>query len=203
MKKMKKSRLLVAALALAAVLALTGCGQQQNNNGNTSQGNSTPASSIPSDTVSPSTPAETEPGQTEPSATELAVRFGDNGEAFTLHLYNNSTAAAIARYVGTASWRLPIYHYDDYDNWEVMQYYDVPSRYEIPSNAETVSEEHAGTVYYSEPNRIVLFYQEAQVSGEYTPVGYFDYSDEFLSAVQNNPTVPGWSNKLVLIETAD
>ena len=203
MKKMKKSRLLVAALALAAVLALTGCGQQQNNNGNTSQGNSTPASSIPSDTVSPSTPAETEPGQTEPSATELAVRFGDNGEAFTLHLYNNSTAAAIARYVGTASWRLPIYYYDDYDNWEVMQYYDVPSRYEIPSNAETVSEEHAGTVYYSEPNRIVLFYQEAQVSGEYTPVGYFDYSDEFLSAVQNNPTVPGWSNKLVLIETAD
>ena len=84
-----------------------------------------------------------------------------------------------------------------------MQYYDVPSRYEIPSNAEAVSTEHAGTVYYSEPNRIVLFYQDAEVSGEYTPVGYFDYSDEFLSAVQNNPTVPGWSNKLVLIETTD
>lgn len=203
MKKMKKSRLLAAALALAAVLALTGCGQQQNNSSSSTQGSSAPANSIPSDNTSPSTPAETEPAQTEPSATELAVRFGDNGEAFTLHLCDNSTAAAIARYVGTASWRLPIYHYDDYDNWEVMQYYDIPSRYEIPSNAETVSEEHAGTVYYSEPNRIVLFYQEAQVSGEYTPVGYFDYSDEFLSAVQNNPTVPGWSNKLVLIETAD
>lgn len=203
MKKMKKSRSLAAALALTTILALTGCGQQQNNSSSSTQGSSAPANSIPSDTASPSTPAETEPEQTEPSATELAVRFGDNGEAFTLHLYDNSTAAAIARYVGTASWRLPIYHYDDYDNWEVMQYYDIPSRYEIPNNAETVSEEHAGTVYYSEPNRIVLFYQEAQVSGEYTPVGYFDYSDEFLSAVQNNPTVPGWSNKLVLIETAD
>lgn len=203
MKKMKKSRLLAAALALTTILALTACGQQQNNSSSSTQGSSAPANSIPSDTASPSIPAETEPNQTEPSATELAVRFGDNGEAFTLYLYDNSTAAAIARYVGTASWRLPIYHYDDYDNWEVMQYYDIPSRYEIPSNAETVSEEHAGTVYYSEPNRIVLFYQEAQVSGEYTPVGYFDYSDEFLSAVQNNPTVPGWSNKLVLIETAD
>lgn len=203
MKKMKKSCLLAATLALAIALVLTGCGQRQNSNSNSTQGNNTTASSTPSETGSTNTTTETEPNQTEPSATELAVRFGDNGEAFTLHLYNNSTAAAIARYVGTASWRLPIYHYDDYDNWEVMQYYDVPSRYEIPSNAETVSEEHAGTVYYSEPNRIVLFYQEAQVSGEYTPVGYFDYSDEFLSAVQNNPTVPGWSNKLVLIETAD
>lgn len=203
MKKMKKSCLLAATLALAIALVLTGCGQRQNSNSNSTQGNNTTASSTPSETGSTNTITDTEPNQTEPSATELAVRFGDNGEAFTLHLYDNSTAAAIARYVGTASWRLPIYHYDDYDNWEVMQYYDVPSRYEIPSNAETVSEEHAGTVYYSEPNRIVLFYQEAQVSGEYTPVGYFDYSDEFLSAVQNNPTVPGWSNKLVLIETAD
>ena len=203
MKKMKKSCLLAAALALAAVLALTGCGQQQNNNSNATQGSSVPANSIPSDAASPSTSTETEPEQTEPSATELAVRFGDAGEAFTLHLYDNSTAAAIARYVGTASWRLPIYHYDDYDNWEVMQYYDIPSHYEIPSNAESVSSEHAGTVYYSEPNRIVLFYQEAEVTGDYTPVGYFDYSEEFLAAVQNNPTVPGWSNKLVLIETAE
>ena len=203
MKKMKKSCLLAAALALAAVLALTGCGQQQNNNSNATQGSSVPANSIPSDAASPSTSTETGPEQTEPSATELAVRFGDDGEAFTLHLYDNSTAAAIARYGGTASWRLPIYHYDDYDNWEVMQYYDIPSRYEIPSNAESVSSEHAGTVYYSEPNRIVLFYQEAEVTGDYTPVGYFDYSEEFLAAVQNNPTVPGWSNKLVLIETAE
>lgn len=94
---------------------------------------------------------------------------------FACTLYDNSTAEAIADYVGTSDWRLPIYHYNDYEYWEVMQYYDIPSRYEIPSNAETVSEEAAGTVYYSEPNRIVLFYQDAQIPGEYTPVGYFDY----------------------------
>ena len=133
--------------------------------------------------------------------TELEVRFGGGGEPFTMHLYDNDTAAAIARHVGTSDWQLPIYHYDDFDNWEVMQYYDIPSRYEIPSAPEQVTEEKAGTVYYSEPNRIILFYQDAEVSAEYTPVGYFDYTDDFLQAVQENPVLEGWGNKIVLIST--
>ncbi len=132
-------------------------------------------------------------------ASQLSVRFGSDGSSFTLYLYDNPTAAAIARHVGTASWQLPIYHYDGYENWEVMQYYDIPSRYEIPSDAESISSEAAGTVYYSEPNRIVLFFHEGEVSGEYTPVGYFDYTDEFVSAVENNPVLEGWGNKLVFI----
>ena len=132
-------------------------------------------------------------------ATELTVSFGDHGNSFILHLYDNDTARAVAHHVGTADWRLPIYHYDDYENWEVMQYYDIPSSYEIPSASETITEEAAGTVYYSEPNRIVLFYGDARVSGEYTPVGYFDNTDEFRSAVENNPVLEGWGNKIVLI----
>ena len=71
--------------------------------------------------------------------TKLEVCFGDGSEAFILHLYDNDTATAIARHVGTENWRLPIYHYDDYDNWEVMQYYDIPSRYDIPSNPENIT----------------------------------------------------------------
>lgn len=82
-----------------------------------------------------------------------------------MHLYDNDTARAIARHIGTADWRLPIYNYEGYENWEVMQYYDIPSRYEIPYNPETVIEEAAGAVYYSEPNRIVLFYGDAEVTG--------------------------------------
>lgn len=136
-------------------------------------------------------------------AMELVVCFGDGGEPFILHLYDNDTAYAIAGHVGNSDWRLPIYHYDDFDNWEVMQYYDIPSRYEIPSAPEQVTEEKAGTVYYSEPNRVILFYQDAQVSAEYTPVGYFDYTDEFLLAVQNNPVLEGWGNKLVLISSGE
>lgn len=133
------------------------------------------------------------------TAGELTVYFGDDGAPFTMHLYDNSTAAAIASYVGTADWRLPIYNYDGYDNWEVMQYYDLPSRYEIPSNTETVTAEKVGEVFYSEPNRIVLFYGDGEVTGEYSRVGYFEATEEFVSAVQNNPVLEGWGNKIVLI----
>lgn len=111
---------------------------------------------------------------TAAAATELEVCFGDEGEPFILHLYDNDTAAAIAKHVGTADWRLPIYHYDDYENWEVMQYYDIPSRYEIPSDP----------------------------AGKYTKVGYFDDTEEFRAAVENNPVLEGWGNKIVLINSA-
>lgn len=135
--------------------------------------------------------------------TELEVCFGNGEKPFILHLYDNDTAYAIAGHVGASDWRLPIYHYDDFDNWEVMQYYDILSRYEIPSAPAPITEEKAGTVYYSEPNRIILFYQDAEVSAEYTPVGYFDYTDEFAQAVIDNPVLEGWGNKIVLVTAGE
>ena len=90
-------------------------------------------------------------------------------------------------------------YYEGYDDWEVMQHYDIPCRYENPGNPERVTAEQAGAVYYAEPNRIVPFYGDAVVSGEYTPVGRFDDSEEFRSAVANNPVLEGWGNKKVLI----
>lgn len=142
--------------------------------------------------------------KTETSAADqLTVRFGDSGAPFTMYLEDNDTAAAIARHVGSADWRLPIYHYDDYDGWESFQYYDIPSRYEVPSAAETVTSEKAGEVYYSEPNRIVLFYHDAEISGEYTLVGRFDVTEEFTSAVENNPVLEGWGNKIIQISAGE
>ena len=128
--------------------------------------------------------------------TELIVRFGTDGEPFTMYLEDNSTAAAIAGYVGTTDWQLPIYHYDESD---VMQYYDIPSRYDIPDNSETVTEAHAGEVFYSDPNRIVLYYRDADISEEYTKIGTFEATDAFIAAVETNPVLEGWGNQLVLI----
>lgn len=174
------------------LLVAAGCSQTENTG---STPNSAPASS-PVESQPESSPQVT-PETT--GATSLTVTFGDQGEDFTMHLYDNDTAAAIARHVGTADWRLPIYHYDDFENWEVMQYYDIPSRYEIPSSPESITSEKAGEVYYSEPNRIVLFYGDAEVSGEYTPVGYFEATAEFVQAVEENPVLEGWGNKIVQI----
>lgn len=130
---------------------------------------------------------------------ELLVSFGDDGDAFPMHLYENDTAQAVAGHVGTADWRLPIYNYDNYEGWEYFQYYDIPSRYEIPSNPETVTSAKEGEVYYSEPNRIILFYHDAEISEEYTPIGYIDSSEAFVEAVEENPVLEGWGNKIVRI----
>ena len=147
---------------------------------------------------------ETEPvdppaSNTTLSGTTLTLRFG-GGEEFTINMYDNDTANKIAEYVGTAAWQLPIYHYDDYDGWESFQYYDIPSRYDIPDGSQSVTSQKAGAVYYSHPNRIILFYQDANISSEYTPVGYIDFSQDLVDAVENNPVVEGWSNKLVFIQ---
>ena len=133
---------------------------------------------------------------------QLEVRFGDNGAAFTMTLEDNDTAAAIKKHVGTADWRLPIYHFDDYDNWEVMQYYDISRRYEIPSvDVKTVTTEKAGEVYYSHPNRIILFYGDGEVTGDYTKIGEIEATDDFKKAVSNNPVLRGWGNKIVQIKS--
>lgn len=221
---MKKRAFLISAFALA--MLFTGCSGTNdtgsgNNNGvsnsvitssrtdgisdsssdNTSSESHSNPDNEPSDSTVNTEKDDNNNSFLSTSETKLEVRFGDNGEAFTLHLYDNDTAAAIARHVGTADWRLPIYHYDDYENWKVMQYYDIPSRYEIPSNSETISSEKAGEVYYSKPNRIILFYGDAELETEYTRVGYFDLTEEFVSAVKNNPVLEGWGNKIVLISS--
>ncbi len=143
-----------------------------------------------------STPqSEAQAGQTS----ELYAKFGYEGSAFPLRMEDNETANEIVRIVGTTDWNLPIYHYDDFENSDVMQYYDIPSRYDIPANPETVTSEKAGEVYYSDPNRIILFYHDAEVTGEYVKIGSFDATEEFISAVEDNPVLEGWGNKIVSI----
>ena len=175
--------LLLAFLAVS--LILSGCGGSSGDTGGASSQN-TGSEDVSGD--APDDPAS--------DLTELTVRFGDDGAPFTLHLEDNSTASAIAGYVGTTQWRLPIYSYDESD---VMGYYDIPSRYDIPDNSTTVTEARAGDVFYSDPNRIVLYYRDAEINEEYTKIGTFDATDEFISAVENNPVLEGWGNQIVVI----
>ncbi len=206
---MKKRFSVILSLALVSVVLLAGCSDSSENRSpsGTADSGSSESSSVSGvqeddsfvDKDSPKGTGDISPK----SETELVARFGEEGEPFTLHLYENDTAAAIARHVGTSDWNLPIYHYDDYEHWEVMQYYDIPDSYEIPSAPEKITEEKAGTVYYSEPNRVILFYKDAKVPAEYTPVGYFDYTEEFLDAVEKNPVVEGWGNKIICISDSE
>lgn len=179
----------IAAMMMLSAAILAGCGQEEEprDSGDVSQS----AVDAGEDTGADS--------QAVSSVSELEVRFGDNGEPYMMQLLDNETAAAIARYVGTSDWRLPIYERDEDADYDVMQYYDVSNRYDIPSDPETVTSEKAGEVYYSDPNRIVLFYHDAEITGEYTKIGTFDATEEFVTAVEENPVLEGWGNKIVQI----
>lgn len=182
---MKKKIILNAALALVLAVFAAGCGKNKE---------------IDKFEATESTVKENiEDRNSGEEVNELKISFGDEGVPFTMHLYDNDTAKTIAGFLGEGNLRLPIYHYDDYENWEVMQYYDIPSHYEIPHNPEEITLEKAGEVYFTEPNRIVLFYGDAEIKGEFTKLGYFEYSDEFALAVANNPILEDWGNKIVVI----
>lgn len=195
---MKKQLTGLLCLILTLGIVLTGCGNSSQTLSDDSAETSSTGSMVEQN-------AENSSGNEENNiqdsvTTELIVRFGDDGDPFTMVLENNSTAQAIAGYVGTTDWRLPIYSYDESD---VMQYYDIPSRYEIPDNSETVTEAHAGDVFYSDPNRIVLYYHDAEISEEYTKIGTFEATDNFIDAVENNPVLEGWGNKIVRISDGE
>lgn len=208
-----KSKLIKKAMGMTAVIMistalLAGCGQEDA--ADTGSTGSNIVDTVDSSSIGTNSEIETEietdteagsttENQTAAQITELEVRFGDDGEPFMMQLSDNETAAAIARHVGTTDWRLPIYERDSDADYDVMQYYDISSRYDIPSNPETVTSEKAGEVYYSDPNRIILFYHDAEITGEYTKIGTFDATEEFVTAVEENPVLEGWGNKIVQI----
>ncbi|MCH1983126.1 hypothetical protein MCG98_11170 [Ruminococcus sp. OA3] len=199
-KTVKKVMAMNAVILLSAAV-LGGCGQDEGvrDTGSTSQGAADAGIGSVAGTESGTEADDMAGGQAVSGVSELEVRFGDDGEPFMMRLTENETAKAIARYVGTSDWRLPIYERDDDADYDVMQYYDVSSRYDIPSDPETVTSEKAGEVYYSDPNRIVLFYHDAEITGEYTRIGTFDPTEEFVTAVEENPVLEGWGNKIVQI----
>lgn len=203
----------MAVMTLSALL-LAGCGQEGGNTesvGDTNVNradmtetqrveNNTGAGDTGQSDINAEDAASMENQATESGSMQLEVRFGDNGEPFMMTLLDNETAAAIARYVGTSDWRLPIYERDADADYSVLQYYDIPSRYDIPSDhPENVTEAKAGDVFYSDPNRIVLFYHDAEISAEYTKIGTFDATEEFVTAVEENPVLEGWGNKIIQI----
>lgn len=220
-KKGTRKNFILTMLIMTGALMFVGCGQNNNRTQSDSMKTGVGTATLESPISTENSGEDNEEDNEEDSLTdtntnvedtntddtvgadELLVTFGDSGNSFTMHLYENNTAQAVAGHVGTADWRLPIYNYDNYEGWEYFQYYDIPNRYEIPSNPEIITSAKAGEVYYSEPNRIILFYQDAEISEEYTPIGYIDSSEEFVEAVEENPVLEGWGNKIVLISDGE
>lgn len=113
-KNIVRKQSIIFMLALAAAFMLAGCQKpdetrRENSNPSTSAG-TTMSAGRDNSTGNAGTKAE-EAGEELTGALALEVRFGDDGVPFVMQMEDNATADAIAVYVGTANWRLPIYHY--------------------------------------------------------------------------------------------
>lgn len=196
MRKLGVKRIIMGVVVLSmSLLLLAGCESSDDGSGDASD--STSSTSAGSD-------ASADTDVAAPTVADtLNVTFGEGGETFPMTMEDNVTADKIASDVGTTSWNLPIYDFDNFENWEVMQYYEISSSYEYESTPEHITSEKAGEVYYSDPNRIVLFYQDANVEGDYTLIGRIENTDGLAKAVEENPVLEGWGNKIVSISPAE
>ena len=133
----------------------------------------------------------------------MTMQFGYDGPIYTVKLEDNDTAATLADYAARGEYNLPIYTYEDYENEDVLQFYDIPSRYDIPDDAQHYTEEKAGELYYSYPNRVILFYQDAQIEGDYTKVGTLTTTEGLVDAVRNNEPLKDWDCLVIPVRVTE
>ncbi len=189
---------IIVFLSVLSVLGMTGCAEKDNGSSQTkNSGYEYHMDSVASDSELPAADADSSDTASDGMLEDVYISFGNSGQTYAMHPYDNDTAAELIRNIGTGGKNLPIYNYEGYEGDDVFQYYDIPSRFEIPSSPETVTEEKAGEIYYSAPNRLILFFGDAQIEGEYTKVGYIDDSEQFRNDVKNNPVVEGWGNLII------
>ena len=203
-------KIIVLMTALALVWGFSACqGNENTSTGTEDAANATQEMIAQPESEQTDAPSEEETTNGEPEQTQqselpqLSLVFGYEGQSFIIELEDNQTALEIARDVGATTWNLPIFTFEGFENDDVLQFYDIPDHYDYTSEPETVTSEKAGDVYYSDPNRIVLFYNDAEVPAEYTKIGTIDADDEFLKALEENPILDGWNCKIITISRID
>ncbi len=145
-----------------------------------------------------------EESSAEDSDTEdmiMEIQLGYNGQTvYRMQLYDNVTAQELYRDIGETHYNLPIYHYNDFEQADVIQYYDLPTRYSYTvEDAQEVGEVKAGEVYYSDPNRIILVYRDTTLEGEYVPIGKVEIDDpeKFAQEMEDSEVLEYWECKVI------
>ena len=207
-------RKMVAVLMACGLLTglLTGCGQEPaavaEPPREVIQGSDVLESSEPSlQTDMQESSAETDSASAESDSQSdmpgMTMQFGYDGPIYTVELEDNDTAATLADYAARGEYNLPIYTYENYANEEVLQFYDIPSRYEIPDEPQHYTEEKAGELYYSYPNRVILFYQDAQIEGDYTRIGTLTTTEGLVDAVRDNEPLRDWDCLVIPVRVTE
>lgn len=205
---MRNKNFITAALVMAAVL--TGCGASSTNVAPQRTGTDTVAV-----TDSPQS-VQTETNQAEANQTDttqentddealaelpnIYLRLGETQDrpSFEITLEDNEVSVRFVRILQDYTRVIPLYVFDGSENTDVLQYYDIPSGYNIPDGTpERVTSEKAGEVYYS-AGRIMIFYKDAEIEGNYVKIGETLTTEGLEDAVNSNP-LDDWGNKRVTI----
>lgn len=187
-----KKKIIRTISIVILLLSITACSQtttdSKNNTVDTSSNESAISSTVENETN---------------NISDVTIQFGGDGPTYMIKMEDNDTARELVRNIGDTGRNLPIYDYDNFEGYEYFQYYDIPTTYSIPSNPETITSAKAGEVYYSAPNRVILFYRDYNISGEYTKVGSIEDTTGLKTAIEENPALEGWGNKLILLSYAN
>lgn len=195
-----KKKIVFSMAMMVLVLSLSAC---QKSNKETVQSNENASNGSAANNQAAMTTTDPSVAENNSVISNVNIQFGEDGDAYTIVMEHNDTARELVKNVTEAGRNLPIYDYDNFEGYEYFQYYDIPTTYDIPSEPESITEAKAGEVYYSAPNRVILFYQDAKVSGEYTKVGQIEDATGLKEAVEQNPVLEGWGNKLILVRYAE
>lgn len=195
-----KCHFLLTAIALFVTLSLAACG----NSSDTASERAAVATES-TDTVSES--ADSSNTADEDILEELPIiylRLGetDDRPSYEIALEDNEISVRFVRILQEFTRVIPLYVFDGSENTDVMQFYDIPSSYDIPDGEpELVTSEKAGEVYYS-AGRIMIFYQDAEIEGNYVKIGETLTTEGLADAVNSNP-LDDWGNRRVTIGIAE
>lgn len=105
------------------------------------------------------------------------VEINVNNTNFLVNMDNTPTGKALMARLPSTSMRLPT----SYDQDGVLKYYDMPMN--IVSNPEKITNVSTGDLLMDGNDRLILYYQDAEINGEYTKVGKIENSDGLAEAL--------------------
>lgn len=200
-KNDNEKNLLLTALTLFTAFSLSACGSSS---GAVSETTAASAAATDLDLET----ADSEDGNTESAAQQelpdIYLRLGetDDRPSYEIALEDNEVSVRFVRILQEYTRVIPLYVFDGSENTDVLQFYDIPASYDIPDGEPTiVTSEKAGEVYYSE-GRIMIFYQDAEIEGNYVKIGETLTTEGLADAVNSNP-LDEWGNRRVTIGIVD
>lgn len=199
----KKRTKIASILCAAAVLFSVGCA---------SSSNSSTTATVPSSTASTVASASSTAASMAQAGSETAsadvleelphiyLRLGESSSrpSYEIELVDNEVSVRFVSILQEMTRIIPLYTFDGSENTAVLQFYDIPNRYDVPDGEpQLVTSEKAGEVYYSS-GRVMIFYKDAALEGNFVYIGKTLTTEGLEDAVNSNP-LDEWDNRRVTI----